>query len=728
MNLTKNLLLTALALLPCFPAFSTGRHNKNVDVFIGTSYTGHTFPGACYPFGMVQAGPETGNYGWDYCSGYRYDDDYIIGFAQDHINGSGSADLGDILLFPFAGEAPLQYKSHYDKSNQKAHPGYYRVLLDDSKVDAQITAAAHTAFYDFKYHSEDAHLLVNLQNGVVKSEERLRSHVLASSLSMNDDTTISGSLKTSHWTERQVFFVIKFNSPYVVDSTLAPLKGEKAPKMVLSFPSVKKGASLKVKVSLSTVSVDGAAMSMRKEIPDWDFKSAYEKADRAWEDIMSRVDVEGSANNKTMFYTSLYRACIQPNNIADTDGRYRGSDDSVRLSSTGRHYSTLSLWDTFRAAHPLYTILVPEIVENLVSTMLDFCDVQGSLPIWSLWGKETYGMIANHCVPVVTEACLKGFGVDKTRAFEAIKKTLTVPHRKSDWNVYLKYGYYPYDLVEVESVSRTLESCYDDWCAAQLAKSLGLEADYKEFLRRSQFWRNVFDPSRGLVRGKDSSGEWRTPYDPFRIGHFSSGGDFTEGNAWQYTFQVMHTPEDLIDAIGGRDKFCQKLDSLFTLDTVSENNTGPTVDVTGLIGQYAHGNEVCHHVAYLYALAGQPWKTQSLVREVFDKFYISKPDGLSGNDDCGQMSAWYIFSALGFYPLSPASCEYVLGAPQVRKAVLRLRDGKTFTVEAKGLSSANKYVKSVTLNGKPFKSLKIRHEEIMNGGRLVFEMTDSPVI
>lgn len=730
MNKTSIILSTALTLLAMTTTSSWGQASKRaidyVDPFIGTGGDGHTFPGACVPFGMVQASPETGNMGWDYCAGYRYDDHCLIGFAQDHLNGTGSMDLGDVLLFPFSHRGMKEFKSAFRKENEHARPGYYRVLMDDSGVDAEVTATEHTAFYRFKYSGNHARLLVNMQSGDVNTEKDLRTHVLEASLSMPDKQTIEGSLRVKRWTERQVFFVIKTSRSFRVDSILPPLEGEKAKKIVLSFDSLP-DRELLVKVALSSVSVEGARASIEKENPAWQFEAVSHEAENKWQDLLGRASVEGADSSKTMFYTSLYRAYIQPNNIADTDGRYRGPDDKVHQSSSGTHYSTLSLWDTFRATHSLYTILVPEMVCPIVNSMLDFQQTHGVLPIWALWGKETNGMIGNHAVPVIAEALLKCFPIDGNRAFETIRATLTKSHKKSPWDIYLQYGYYPFDLVKVESASRTLESSYDDWCAAQMAKALGRKTDYSEFMRRSAFWKNLYDRRVGFIRGKDSHGEWRPDFDEFQIGHSQrGGGDFTEGNSWQYTWQVMHDPMGLARIMGGKRRCTERLDSLFTLTTVSSNNAEWTGDVTGLIGQYAHGNEPCHHVSYFYSLLGQAWKTQRLVREIVSKFYISRPDGLSGNDDCGQMSAWYVFTAMGFYPFNPASGLYVIGAPQVKSVKLKLPDGKTFTMKALGLSEKNMYVKAVRLNGKRLRRPVISHKDIMSGGTLVFEMTDKP--
>jgi predicted alpha-1,2-mannosidase len=479
--------------------------------------------------------------------------------------------------------------------------------------------------------------------------------------------------------------------------------------------------------TISTVSVEGAIASITKENLGWNFNQIKTQAHDKWNELLSTVEIEGSDEQKTNFYTSLYHLYIQPSNIADAAGRYRGVNDSVFTSSTGAYYSTFSLWDTYRAAHPLYTILNPDKIDGFVQSMLDHSQTQGFLPMWTLWGKDNYCMIGNHAVPVIVEAYLKGFrGFDAEEAFAAIKTSLTVSHKKSDWETYMQYGYYPFDKTPVESVSRTLESSYDDYCAAQMAKALEKSDEYEYFLRRSQFYKNLFDSETKLMRGKDSAGKWRTPFDPFALSHAAtSGGDYTEGNAWQYTWHVQHDPQSLIDLMGGKETFAAKLDSLFFLDTVSgTENTGFVSDVTGLIGQYAHGNEPSHHVAYLYNYVNQPFKTQKIIREIFDRFYQPKPDGLCGNDDCGQMSAWYIFSAMGFYPVDPVSLEYIIGAPQIPKASLKLANGKVFRVEARNLSKENKYVKSVTFNGKPLEGFKIKHTDIMSGGKLEFVMSN----
>ena len=703
-------------------------YTQYVNPFIGNADNGHTFPGACVPFGLIQASPETGNDSWRYCSGFNYEDDSIMGFAQTHLNGTGCSDLGDILLFPFSGEVRNGvYKSKFDKQTQTAFPGYYTVNLLDFDVDVELTATEHTAFHRYTFNKEAAsYLLVDMQSGVVSNQEALKKHVLYSDIKMPDRYTIIGHQEVKNWVRRHYYFVLKFDREYTVKEYLPVSEGERAKRLILDF-DLKSGETLQVKAAISTVGIDGAMVSLQKENPDWNFESVKEQARKKWNSILSRVDAVGSDEGKINFYTSMYHLFIQPNNIADTDGRYRGANDSVFVAETGAYYSTFSLWDTYRASHPLYTILAPERVDGMIQSMLAHHKVQGYLPIWTLWGKENHCMIGNHAIPVIVDAYLKGFrGFDVKEAYEAIKETSTKSHKNSDWEVYTRYGYYPFDLVKVESVSRTLESAYDDYCVAQMAKALGKDDDYKYFMKRSDFYKKLFDPETRLMRGKDSKGQWRVPFNQFHLSHAgSSGGDYTEGNAWQYTWHVQHDVEALIDRMGGKKDFVNKLDSLFYLQLRVEQS-GFVSDVSGLIGQYAHGNEPSHHVIYMYNFADRRDKTQDLVRTVFDRFYLPKPDGLCGNDDCGQMSAWYLFSAMGFYPVIPVGGEYILGAPQLKNVTLKLPNGATFAVEARNLSEKNKYVQSVELNGKLVAGITIQHADIMKGGVLVFNMVDTP--
>lgn len=724
--------LYTLALGSAFYSCSTAKqdtpqtdYTQYVDPFIGAADNGHTFPGACRPFGMIQTSPVTGAVGWRYCSEYMYADSIIWGFTQTHLNGTGCMDLGDILVMPFTGERHRTwdaYRSSFSKTSENATPGYYTVTLDQAKVKAELTATTHAALHRYTYEQADsASILIDLQHGPAWNEKQYHSQVNSCEVNWENDSTLTGHVNNKVWVDQDYYFVMQFSHPVIDHFELPMAETEKGKRLVASF-NIQPGEEVLMKVALSTTGVEGAKANMTAEVPGWDFEGIRTAAKADWNSYLSRIEVEGTDEEKTNFYTSFYHALIQPNEISDVDGRYRNAADSVVNATGGKFYSTFSLWDTYRAAHPFYTLMVPERVDGFINSLVDQAEVQGYLPIWGLWGKENFCMIANHGVSVVAEAYAKGFrGFDAERAFNAIKQTQTVSHPlKSNWENYMKYGYFPTDLTEAESVSSTLESVYDDYAAADMAKRMGKTEDAAYFARRADFYKNLFDSSTQFMRPKKSDGTWKSPFNPSQIGHAESvGGDYTEGNAWQYTWHVQHDVPGLIALFGGEEPFLNKLDSLFTLKLETTQ-----ADVTGLIGQYAHGNEPSHHVTYLYALAGRPERTQELIREIFDTQYSPKPNGLCGNDDCGQMSAWYMFSAMGFYPVNPVSGEYVFGAPQLPEFVLHLADGKTFTIKAEGLSEANKYVKSITLNGEPYTKNFISHADIVKGGTLVYQMTD----
>ncbi len=722
-----------------------------VNPFIGCTDNGHCTPAACVPFGLVQAGADTGNKGWNYCGGYRYEDPSIMGFSQTHISGTGVPDLGDVRLQPFTGTGGTNdFRSVFRKETETAKPGYYAVTLDDFGVQAEVTVTHHASIYRFTYGNmgsrhpgggnRTAKLLVDCQYGIGGDAFK---QILASDVRLDGRTGIAGTVRRRCWVDRTYAFAVQFDRPFASVTKLPPRHpAEKAPRYVFTF-DVPEGGTLMVKVGLSAENgVEAAWKNLTVEIPAWDFAGVRAKATAAWNKVLGRVAVGGDAAQKTSFYTALYHLYIQPNNLAD-------------VGATPFH-STFSCWDTFRAAHPLYTILVPEQVDGFVNSMLEQGRRTGFLPVWTLWGKDNQCMIGTHSVPAIVDWFLKSAAgtavphaggsrssatVDWEAAYAQVKDSLTVKHdhrRKERWDLLDKYGYYPFDEIRGESVSRTLECAYDDWCAAQFAAALGKTEDAAFFSKRAGNWSNVLDRTIGFVRGRDTKGNWRDPFDPFRLGHGAgTANDFTEGNAFQYTWHVMQDPTGFIAAMGGKEEFVKKLDSLFTQPQKTEG-AGFVLDVTGLIGQYAHGNEPSHHVAYFYQFAGRPDRTAEVVREVFDKFYLPKPDGLCGNDDCGQMSAWYVFSAMGFYPFNPCGGDYVLGAPQVPKVVLHLPGAagtaapharvspKTFTIVAKDFSKENKYVKSVTLNGKPLGSFILKHADIMAGGELVFEMSSSP--
>lgn len=724
--------LYTLALGSAFYSCSTAKqdtpqtdYTQYVDPFIGAADNGHTFPGACRPFGMIQTSPVTGAVGWRYCSEYMYADSIIWGFTQTHLNGTGCMDLGDILVMPFTGERHRTwdaYRSSFSKTSENATPGYYTVTLDQAKVKAELTATTHAALHRYTYEQADsASILIDLQHGPAWNEKQYHSQVNSCEVNWENDSTLTGHVNNKVWVDQDYYFVMQFSRPVIDHFELPMAETEKGKRLVASF-NIQPGEEVLMKVALSTTGVEGAKANMAAEVPGWDFEGIRTAAKADWNSYLSRIEVEGTDEEKTNFYTSFYHALIQPNEISDVDGRYRNAADSVVNATGGKFYSTFSLWDTYRAAHPFYTLMVPERVDGFINSLVDQAEVQGYLPIWGLWGKENFCMVANHGVSVVAEAYAKGFrGFDAERAFNAIKQTQTVSHPlKSNWENYMKYGYFPTDLTEAESVSSTLESVYDDYAAADMAKRMGKTEDAAYFARRADFYKNLFDSSTQFMRPKKSDGTWKSPFNPSQIGHAESvGGDYTEGNAWQYTWHVQHDVPGLIALFGGEEPFLNKLDSLFTLKLETTQ-----ADVTGLIGQYAHGNEPSHHVTYLYALAGRPERTQELIREIFDTQYSPKPNGLCGNDDCGQMSAWYMFSAMGFYPVNPVSGEYVFGAPQLPEFVLHLADGKTFTIKAEGLSEANKYVKSITLNGELYTKNFISHADIVKGGTLVYQMTD----
>ena len=696
-----------------------------VNPFIGGAANGHTFPGACVPFGLVQTSPVTGAIGWQYCAEYLNSDTRIWGFSQTHLNGTGCLDLGDILVMPStARPGRKDYRSSFSKANETARPGYYAVTLDEPGVRAELTATPHVAFHRYTFGKVDsAAVLIDLQHGPAWNEKQYHSHVEACEVKQENARTLSGHVRNAVWVEQDVYFVITFDHDIQQMTDLPLAETEKGRRMLASF-NLKPGERLGMKIALSSASVEGARRNLQAELAGWDFDATHSEATARWNKLLSRIDVEGSKDEKTNFYTSFYHALIQPNNIADVDGTYRDAKGEMRKAEGGSFYSTFSTWDTYRAAHPFYTLVMPEMVDPFVRSLVSQAEVQGHLPIWALWGKENYCMIANHSVSIVAEAYHKGFrGFDAERAFAAVKRTQTVSHKlKSDWEPYMKYGYFPADLVKSESVSSTLESVYDDYAAADMARLMGKKEDARYFAHRASFYRNLFDPSTHFMRPRLSDGSWKSPFNPSDLAHAeSTGGDYTEGNAWQYTWHVQHDVKGLIKLMGGPKAFTQKLDSLFTLKL-----EGHLADVTGLIGQYAHGNEPSHHITYLYALAGKPSRTQGLVREIFDTQYKPTPEGLCGNDDCGQMSAWYMLSAMGFYPVSPVDAEYVFGAPQMPSITLHLSDGKTFKVVAEGLSRENKYVKAIYLNGRRYKRSSISHEDILKGGELKFVMTDTP--
>ena len=727
----KTVLLCSLALAGVFASCGNKTqtdaapmdYTQYVNPFIGAADNGHTFPGATTPFGMIQTSPVTGAVGWRYCSEYMNSDSIIWGFTQTHLSGTGCMDLGDVLVMPATGERTRAwdgYRSHFSKDQESATPGYYSVLLEDPNVKAELTASTRAAFHRYTYiNADQASVLIDLQHGPAWNENQYHSHVSACEVNWEDDQTLVGHVDNSVWVQQDYFFVVKFNRPVTEKINLEMAETEKGQRIVAGF-DMEPGDELLMKIALSSTGIEGAKKNLETEIPGWDFEATRQAAKDGWNSYLSRINVTGTKEQLINYYTCFYHALIQPNQISDVDGMYRNAKNEVVKTGGDAFYSTFSLWDTYRAAHPFYTIMVPERVDGFINSLIENGEAQGFIPIWALWGKDNYCMVANHGVAVVAEAYRKGFrGFDAERALNIMKRTQTESHKlKSDWETYMKYGYFPTDLIRAESVSSTLESVYDDYAVWDMATRMGKAEDIEYYGKRKDFYKNLFDTQTQFMRPRKSDGTWKIPFDPSNVGHSESvGGDYTEGNAWQYTWHVQHDVPGLIELFGGEEKFLTKLDSVFTVELKTSQ-----ADVTGLIGQYAHGNEPSHHVAYLYTMAGKPERTQELIRQIFDTQYRPEPDGLCGNDDCGQMSAWYMFSAMGFYPVDPVSGNYVFGAPQMPKIVLNLANGKTFTVIAEGISEENKYVESITLNGEPYTKNYITHEDIVNGGTLVFKM------
>ena len=700
-----------------------------VNPFIGTGGDGHCFPAATYPFGNVQAGPDTGWGTWRYCSGYSYEDSHITMFSQTHNAGGGCPDYADIGLMPGV------ESNAFSHAAETARPGYYAVTLEEGSIRVEVTASEHCAFYRIGYGKKAAaKLLVDLDYGMANPTWAKKT-VQPIAVDRSPADGLTGHLLRSGFVKgRHVGFDIRFSKRPVGCEELPPLVREKgvkfrSPRLVYTF-DLSDGAPLLVKCALSTVDGEGAGRNLRREIPGWDFDGVLSAAEAKWREQLSRVSLDATTDRDlaAVFATGVYRMFHAPVNIADVDGRYRGGDGKVSVSPNGRYYSEFSLWDTFRGAHPFYTVVASEYVPDFVNSLSLPGEAVGFLPVLPKWGRDSQCMIATHAVSVIVEAYFKGIpGVDWERAYRIIRQTLRERHlarAKENWDLLDAYGYYPCDKLKGEGVSRTLECSYDDWCAGRMAAALGHAEDAAFFLKRAENWRNVFDAKTGFMRGRKTDGSWREPFDPYRCGHESSwAGDFTEGNAWQWRWHVLQDPPALVAALGGKTRAAALLDELFALPSaLDKSSTSP--DVTGLEGQYVQGNEPSHHIPYLYRYADRPDRTAERVRQLSRKFFRNSPDGLCGNEDHGEMSAWYVFACLGFYPVNPASGEFVLGAPQVPGVTLRVPGGKTFRIVAKGLSEAAKYVKSVSLNGRPVAGATISYRDIVAGGELVFEMTD----
>ena len=704
-----------------------------VDPKIGTGGHGHVFVGANVPFGMVQLGPTSIPQEWDWCSGYHQSDSTVIGFSHTHLSGTGIGDLFDVTVMPVVGEVTYARGveedpqsglwSYADRTKEVVRPGYYSVPLTRYGVTAEMTATPRVGFHRYAFPtSDEAALVFDLENGGCWDKATDTGFCLS-----DDSTRLSGWRYSSGWAKDQkVWFVAEFSKPVKGITFLQPGEtseaGTAARYARVDFDTTE-GEPLLVKVALSPVSAEGAAANLEAELPGWDFDATAAAATAAWEAELGKVRIETQDEAaKRIFYTALYHTMVAPSEFCDVNGDYRGADGQVRTNPGHKTYTTFSLWDTYRAAMPLMTILHPDRMPDIICTMLAIADEQGRLPVWHLWGNETDCMVGNPGIPVVADAIVKGIGgFDRERAFEAIRKTAMNPDRGN--GLRMKHGYIPCDLFN-EAVAYDMEYALADGAAARAAEALGKDDDARYFTERSHSYRNYFDPVTGFMRGRDAKGGWRTPFNPFASTHRAD--DYCEGNAWQYTWLVPHDVAGLQACFGSREAMIAKLDSLFTVSSVIEGaETSP--DISGLIGQYAHGNEPSHHVLYLYTMLGEPWKTADRVREVLSTLYHDQPDGLSGNEDVGQMSAWYVLSSMGFYEVEPAGGRYWFGAPYFERVQIAVPGG-TFTVEAKNFAPENRYVQGVRLNGQPYDKPYISHEAVMQGGVLEFEMGPEPAL
>lgn len=771
----RNLLIKRLIIIVCLCVNgSLLLHSQNisgfVNPFIGTQEMGHTFPGACVPFGFVQLSPDTdtipyekgGKYNpevYRYCAGYQYTDKTIVGFSHTHFNGTGHSDLGDFLIMPTVGKLQLNpgtadhpetgYRSHFRKETEQASPGYYRVHLDDPDVEAEMTTTTRCGFHQYTFpQSDSARIILDMIHGIYNYDGK----VLWASLRVVNDTLVEGYRITSGWGRtRYMYFAMVFTKPFKnygyrnedkpvyrgfwrrfnVNSNFPEMAGKKI-RAWFGF-STAKGEKIGVKIGLSAVSMQGALANLQAEIPHRDFEKTRVEARQSWEKELDRIKIEAPADRKVNFYTALYHALQSPVVYMDVDGRYRGIDQEIHQAQSFTNYTTFSLWDTYRALHPLLTLLYPTRTSDMVNSMIAHWEQspEKMLPVWSHHGNENWCMIGYHAIPVIADAYVKGIrGFDTEKAFQACLATANNKYYEGV-SEYIKSGYAPDDKVN-NAASVTLEYAYDDYtlaCFAQAItgspaepaglKSLAADASPK-YLGRSGYFRNLFDKTNRFARSRKSDGSWRTPFDPLS----THGQGFIEGNSWNYSFFVPHNVPGLIGLMGGEDLFIRRLDSLFTMH-LDDKYFAETEDVTrvGLIGNYVHGNEPSHHIPYLYNWTTKPWKTQERINLIVNTMYRNAPDGLCGNDDCGQMSAWYIFSVLGFYPVCPGTTEYAIGSPCVSSATVELPGGKTLAITAKGFSEKTIYVKSASLNGKIIEKPFLDHSALVKGGELRFEMS-----
>ena len=743
------LLASGIGLFSCAEKDLPKEYTDSVNVFIGTGGHGHTFPGATLPHGMVQLSPDTRLFGWDACSGYYYDDTSIMGFTHTHLSGTGIGDYGDILFMPVVGEKPLiagtaenpdeGYRSRFSHEQESARPGYYQVLLQDDSINVELTATLRAGLHRYIYpKASDARLIVDMEPTIHGHQHPVTQ------IRVVNDSTIAGMKYTVGWAKRHyVYFYAVFSSPfdyklysgteYQSDSTSVTVNTAKA---VISFRNLPADGRVLAKVGISSVDEEGARLNVEAEIPNWDFEGVMKQANTAWNEALGKIDIETSDNDsRTVFYTSLYHAFIQPSLASDVDGRYRTMGHEIKQDASYTNYTVFSLWDTFRAAHPLYTIVTPEQNQAFIRSLLRKYDEGGILPKWELASNETGTMIGYHAVSVIADAMMKkqcDFDVKKaleacirSSVYDTTGVTLMMDRQILNGKlmpVSIKYknelGYIPCDKAG-GSVSQGLEFAYNDWLIAQMMKEHNRKDLYDKYMELSRNYRNYFDPETKLMRGRLSDGSWITPFDPASVQRPSN---YVEGNAWQWAWFVPQDVEGLMELVGGQKSFEAHLDTLFTTSSELTGDPNAAADVTGMIGQYAHGNEPSHHIPYLYNYAGAPRKTQALVDHILRTLYHNDPNGLSGNEDVGQMSAWYALSAMGFYSFCPGRPVYEIGRPIFDKVTIHLSNGKDFVIQAKNNSVENKYIRSMKLNGEDLAEPRFSHFDLMKGGELIFEM------
>lgn len=713
-----------------------------VDPRIGTGGHGHCYPGASVPFGAMQLSPDTFNEGWDWCSGYHISDSSIMGFSHTHLSGTGAADLLDFLVTPGVGQAKLQpgdrkdpesgYRSRFSHDTEVMSPGYYSVMLDTPKVRAELTATERVGVHRYTFPASDqAYILVDLQHAQANNG---KSTVVSGELERTGADSIGGGHVTNAWGHgRHAYFALQVSKQpkkvvFFKDDAAVPLgRTEGANLKCVMYFDTHAGEQILVKTGISGVSTESAAENIKAEVPAWDFNGVRTAAEGMWRAQIGKIDATFATDTqKKIFYTALYHMSLGPTRFDDADGKYRGMDNAVHTLPAGaQNYTTFSLWDTFRAAHPAYTLIEPERVPQFVNTLIRMAEESpAGAPVWPLHGRETECMTGYHSTSVIAEACNKGIGagtVDYAKAYKVLGKGRLDDVR--GMKAHAEKGYIPAD-VEGESVSKHFEFCYDDWAMANLAKHVGLTTDCSALVERSKTYKNNWDPATGFMRAKLSDGAFATPFDPIDMGHTRKWRDYTESNAWQTTFGIQHDPAGLIELQGGPQKFIEHLDGLFNAAPTLPADAPP--DIAGMVGQYAHGNEPSHHIAYLYVYAGAPHKTQARVRSLMDTMYAALPDGMQGNEDVGQMSAWYLMSALGFYTVDPVSGIYVLGSPIVDSARVALGGGKTLTIKVDRRHPADAYVQEFYVNGKKQDKVWFRHADIAKGGTLRFVMSSTP--